>query len=581
MSEEIILLQHFYHGKLVSGGRTSGGFMVTAHSEGLTVDAATEIYKAGNLGSYSGFGLDELTYGVGLVRANDAAFLALHIYPARHRDRGHAYADFHGVIVPAEIVDRLQGRVTGWLDGVFRADRAEQPTFPELMGGLPPLELPLPPPPTREQEIAALQDLYSMLGHLEGIEPLLAALLSGRAVACPDAPPTTEDDPARVRLVEGLACLLPPSARPYFTFATEVFDGQRFSGVRLKLLFNSRYVQAAPEDIRWSWADGALRDAPARHPYAGQVQYYWSGGTPELPALVDYIRREIEWRCAPNITSHDQTPQALAIAARSARLAGEVAAGRAHAADLFETLLMDRSLPDDLRRRYRQELLRCVDRGQGEYLLNRLLESGLAPAALDEWADTIREAFRRTVGLLEHTPGKLAGLIRRITLPESRPPAIMLESLVGARSFESWVTLSEAYSQIGVALALLYLDSGPAENALRLLAALNLEGDGIDELALADLAAQVYALVRDLEWRDSLANEGLGNLWAAHALSLSEEEYLYLLGTAPSRQSQDRLLRRLFEEVLEGRDRRAQMGLLRRAADILDPPPPPPEDAGM
>jgi hypothetical protein len=580
MTSSSLRLEHFYHGKLVEEGRTIGGFGVTAHSTGLPADQASAYFTRANLGSFSGIGIDKLVYGVGFVQAGEDNYLLTHVYPARHRDRGHPYPDYHCIILPASVVEGLRGAIFSLITTVLPRDRDKQPFFDRIADSLEPVIRPLPPLPTRDQELELLLELYGMVSEAEKISQIVSSLLGKHELVVDEAPLTSLEGSARLRLAQALTYLLPPSARHHLTFATEVFDGAAFHA-RLKMLYASPYAKHSMADYRYTWNQRVDYEAHPRHLYANQVGYFWeqaavTGPDAALRDLLNFIHASIEPRHAANRAGRT-IPTALGVAAESVALADAIERGEPDAGLLLQGLLDDRSLSPEQRIHYRSELIRCAERGQAETVALTLLDPAYTPADMEAWQDVLTAVFKRHVdGLIKQDPS-LADLASFFTEIYGRLEhggeayVRRVETLHRIHTISGWQAVCGPSDRALMALIRLLLTVGEIDQGLVMLDSITTDRIESTPWLVRDVGRQVYDVVQGQGWQGTLSNRQLAKLWAAGGIDLGEEEFFYLLLAVTDRRVQTALLERVFVDILAKHDNAERARLLLKAAECLAP----------
>ncbi len=571
-----ITLEHFYHGKLVQEGRTTGGFTITSHSAGLTLQQALDYFALCSMGSYGNIGIADLAYGLSFVKAGPGVYLASAAYPSRHKDRGHHVLEYHGTVLPVDPLDAAQGDAVGLVLDVFLRDAASPPIFAEVMGDLPPLPVVLPAMPVRERDLAALTRLIELVPDTDWLIAALSALLDGPALDISSAPPSTRETPVRVWLAQGLAALLPPPARAFLTFATEVFEPDKVEHARLKLLYASPYVTAPPGEVPLVWGE-TPQDAAPRHIYAEQIGHFWAQVDPQQPvaglaALLDFVHGNIQPRFEKNRAAR-AVPLTLRVAARSAARANAFARGTLEAADLLDGLEEDYSLSEEERTRYLYALRACAEHGESRVIVERLLSPAYQPASLDRWQRVMPAVFRTRVDEVAASPHPYKGLASVFDRVYDRldadydtlaPRTVWL---CMAHTPDEWLNLLGSAPAPGLSLVSLCLAVGQVETGLAVLSALDLAQAAPGQAANA--GSLLADLARDSNWAHGAVNEQLGRLWAHRLVDLQEDEAFYLLERVRSRDIEDAMLARLFDDILRLEDRAERARLLRRAADSI------------
>lgn len=245
------MLEHFYYGQLVAGGRLSGEARLLASSPGVRAEQVVEALQVARLPAP-----DEPPVGAfALLRGAPTPFFIVQ----SARPTGES-ASRHVVIIPPDALRALGGNLKALMSFV-------QPIMPlfEITGQhLPPLSVPqagLPAPAAQE---AAMLDLMTFTrDRLNVIERLLAAIVQDAPLYVIGAP--AELSP-RIDFIEGLLALLPPPARYGITFAT-------YAEPDSKLDAQIRFVDELPADMAdnaalYQWRDSKLGGAQPEDEYS-------------------------------------------------------------------------------------------------------------------------------------------------------------------------------------------------------------------------------------------------------------------------------------------------------------------------
>lgn len=207
MTAAKFLLEHFYFGQLVQGGRPTGQAQLLAASPGVNAKMAEYAVSRVNLpplimsprGSWA------------LVRGKSRHIPFLMV----QSQQGNAGQQIeHYIIMPPDVLKSYNGN----LSALKSLLQETLPTYETPDAELPLLEIEQGEPRTVEQQIDDILELMMVTNNSTAmIEPLLAAIVQGTQLVIQGAPPELD---ARVQFVEGLLALLPPSARFGVTFAT-------------------------------------------------------------------------------------------------------------------------------------------------------------------------------------------------------------------------------------------------------------------------------------------------------------------------------------------------------------------------
>jgi hypothetical protein len=201
------LLEHFYYGQQVRGGKIQGEPMILARSAGISEDLAMQIMKRVTLPP--------------LIHSENAAWA---LVKGRHRNFpfllvqaqiGEAsQVTLHYIVAPSNVLKSFGGNINTLKEVV--QDKLPDFYFPDH--NLPLLELPQAEYPTEEVQINAILELMMVTkNRMKLIETLLASIIQGTQLVIQGAPANL---PKRLAFIQGLLSLLPPSARFGVTFTT-------------------------------------------------------------------------------------------------------------------------------------------------------------------------------------------------------------------------------------------------------------------------------------------------------------------------------------------------------------------------
>jgi hypothetical protein len=120
----------------------------------------------------------------------------------------------HYVLMPSDVLRAVGGN----LKALIRTVEPTMPTFEKQLGRLKQLIIEHPDPLSPEEQIDDILDLMSYThNQIDIIETLLSGVVQGVPVVVSDAPPDLQN---RVKFIQGMLALLPPSARFGVTFST-------------------------------------------------------------------------------------------------------------------------------------------------------------------------------------------------------------------------------------------------------------------------------------------------------------------------------------------------------------------------
>lgn len=241
------VLEHFYVGK-PTGGSSKANVQTIAQSANVTAEAITRLTER--------YGLDRAASipSFSLLRdSQGGGFFAVHIM------RGpNGQPMGHYILIPSEILRALHGNLralTSLLD-------TTAPVIPAKMNTLQPLVTGALNPLTVEQQTEDILDALTVAQNkMDTVEQMLAAIVQGVRLIIQNAP---QDLNARLKLVEGLLALLPPSVRFAVTFTS---DSTRHNDVDCQISFAREEVNA-PEVVRFDWVSGQIFGMPLKDDYA-------------------------------------------------------------------------------------------------------------------------------------------------------------------------------------------------------------------------------------------------------------------------------------------------------------------------
>lgn len=241
------VLEHFYVG--LSAGHGSGaGTQTIAQSANVTHETVTRLTER--------YGLERAIEipSFSLLRdSQGGGFFAVHIM------RGPTGQPMgHYILIPSEILRSLHGNLrvlTSLLDATVPSIPAKMTTLQPLVTGV---IIPLTP---EQQTEDILEALTVAQNKMDTIEQMLAAIVQGVRLVIQKAP---QDLTIRLKLVEGLLALIPPSVRFAVTFTT---DSAQHNDVDCQISFARQEVNA-PEVVRFDWESGQIFGMPLKDDYA-------------------------------------------------------------------------------------------------------------------------------------------------------------------------------------------------------------------------------------------------------------------------------------------------------------------------
>jgi hypothetical protein len=208
VSSAEFLLEHFYYGQRVSGGKPAGDLSLLGASPGVTSEMVEQAVRRAALPPL----IRSVNGAWALVRGRSGQLPFL-LVQAQQGDAGQVMS--HYVVAPPDVLKSYGGN----LEALMQVVEDDLPVFAKPAAEpLPPLQLAQAGPPTISQQIDDILGLMDVTGNQTSvIEPLLAAIVQGVQLIIQGAPP---DLGQRVAFVQGLLALLPPSARFGVTFTT-------------------------------------------------------------------------------------------------------------------------------------------------------------------------------------------------------------------------------------------------------------------------------------------------------------------------------------------------------------------------
>lgn len=238
------VLEHFYVSVPKDAKTGAHSVAQSANVKPDTVTRLTERYALEHAA---------LPQSFSLLRDPAGGFFAVHVM----RSSSHPPLA-HYILIPSDTLRAMFGNLRALLSLLDTA----APTFPNKNTTLMPLVLPQYSPLTPEQQTEDMLNLLSIAhNRMDGIEQMLAAIVQGVRLIIQNAP---SDVGQRIRLIEGLLALMPPSVRFAVTFTT---DSARHNDVDCQLSF-AREAINSPEVARFDWESGQTFGMPLKDDYA-------------------------------------------------------------------------------------------------------------------------------------------------------------------------------------------------------------------------------------------------------------------------------------------------------------------------
>ncbi|MFW5692233.1 MAG: hypothetical protein ACOCX3_02655 [Chloroflexota bacterium] len=254
MSTGTFLLEHFYHGQIVRGGKPQGEPCLLAASEGVTsqiVEHALQRITLPPLIRSTG-GAWALVRG----RSRQIPFIAVQ---SQQGSAGEFIA--HYVLLPSDVLKAFGGN----LDALRVLVQGALPQFERLDQRIRLLEVSTGTPRTVDDQVEDILELMTTAKNRTAlIEPMLAAIVQGVQLIVQGAPPMLDQ---RVRFIQGLLALLPPSARFGVTFATHSLPS---TDTDVQIRFYSDDLPPEGTAV-FNWAEGRLTGADVSDDYSRYI----------------------------------------------------------------------------------------------------------------------------------------------------------------------------------------------------------------------------------------------------------------------------------------------------------------------
>lgn len=335
MSATSYVLEHFYYGQFVRDDQPYGDLRLLAASPGIKSEQVAEAVRLALLPPLPGAARGAWA----LVRGRQAVPFVL----VQSQLGAAGQSMLHFIIAQPDMLRAVGGN----LRALMRLVEDQLPTYDRLGDALRPLELPQTEAPSAAEQIDNILELMSYTGNrVERIEALLAAIVQGVPLYIQDAPPDLE---TRVRFVQGLLALLPPSARFGVTFATHSLAS---SHLDVQVCFAA---DGAPEkSLVFQWSSGQIAGAPIEDAYSRFI-----ASQLRLDAeLVIQRTRQLTAVAAWRIKLGDRLADALGYAANRFKLDEALLTSQpVGIEDVARVLAEDPTLSDELKVAYVQHLL--------------------------------------------------------------------------------------------------------------------------------------------------------------------------------------------------------------------------------
>lgn len=329
-------LEQFHYGQLVHHGSPTGELRVLAKSPGIRdhhVNAALTHALLPPL---------EKTCGVawGVLRAGrgKAAYLTR---TDHHAESGAVIRQF--VEIPVPVLKTLAGNI----QALRQLVETPLPIYEMLGDALPCLQLPDDPAPTESDQVDGLLDLLTYAkNNTRNIEPLLAAIVSGRPLVVQAAP--AEAQP-RAAFVQGLLALLPASTRFGVSFLLHnTPDSERQASIE--------FLDAPPQRdaLIYHWDSGDISAADVTSDYSRFIVGQMRLDTSLVIQQTERLTRTAGWR----FSSGDSLHEALDYASYRSKIDRSIENNMpVDVASVAQILEDDPTLDDETRVRYARHLM--------------------------------------------------------------------------------------------------------------------------------------------------------------------------------------------------------------------------------
>lgn len=329
-------LEHFYYGQSVQDGQPEGELRLLAASPGVKPEQVGEAVKGALLPPLAGAPGGAWA----LVRGRQQVPFVL--VQSGLGEAGQSM--LHYIIAPPDMLRAMGGN----LAALARLVEPVMPVYTQPGVVLPLLSLPPAETPAAEAQIDDILYLMSCTHNwIDTIEALLAAIVQGVPVVVQSAPP---DLGARVRFVQGLLALLPPSARFGVTFATHSLPSTRIDA-QIRFFPDDSRLRGA---LMYQWQAGSLSGQEVEDTYSRFI-------TSQLrldAALVIQQTRRLTAVAAWRIKRGDRLAEALGYAAHRFKVDEALLNNQpVESAEVSKVLAEDPTLSEDLRLAYARHVL--------------------------------------------------------------------------------------------------------------------------------------------------------------------------------------------------------------------------------
>lgn len=381
MSTDMSSIEHFYRGKFIDRNVPQGDYGIIAYSKNLSLEYAQSVFKSVYVGSHStGGGIHRYFQGYICTRHEDKYIFA-EIKQSNIQDRGNYFPEYHVLVLPLEIYEKLQGNLIPLTEVFLRS--GEYPKTPNMLGTLEPLSLNIVSA-SLESETKSL-DIFR--NKFDVLLNLVSMILSHEMISLVDVPLDI-----RFELVQALIFLLPPPARSAPTFATEVFE---VANSKIGLQF--QYYERRNNKQSYFWNELPIKlDS---HKYTVLLQEQYKLGTRKLLEFIHSMSARLE-----TIQRHDKEfniSQSLYILANSMLLEEQIRSGTANVEDIENAIIFDSLLPNVQKQKYFEVLVNTYLAENFNTLSLHLFDNPLLYQFLQDHLNIFAESAKNSQNILQ------------------------------------------------------------------------------------------------------------------------------------------------------------------------------------
>ncbi|MBK8134391.1 MAG: hypothetical protein IPK52_00915 [Chloroflexi bacterium] len=330
------VLEHFYVSLTSKSTDAKQNIQVAAQSANIKPDIVSRLAEK--------YSLDRavLPQSFSLLRdSQGGGFFAVHVM------RGSGGTPLaHYIVVPSDTLRVMHGN----LRALVSLLDTTAPTFAPKTTLLP-LVLPQYSPISPEQQTEDMLGLLSTAhNRMDGLEQMLAAIVQGVRLIIQNAP---SDVAQRIKLVDGLLALMPPSVRFAVTFTT---DSARHNDVDCQISFAREQVNSA-EVVRFDWSNGQTFGMPLKDDYARFVVSQLRLDTSLVIERTSAMTPAAGWY----LSQGHRLAEALSYGSYRLKVDEALLSGQPiNKEDAADILQSDPTLSDSLRASYARHLLRLA-----------------------------------------------------------------------------------------------------------------------------------------------------------------------------------------------------------------------------